>query len=131
MLAFLVEIEGHPSFVAGVDDWSVLGLHVSALRGEANNPQGLEPHIDFSIGGLSRAGSDGVSYHFRWPRVDLELGATVKVTLVESDSPDPPAKRYRSDREVQESPYTEEEFREMRYQNYLELKKEFESDENA
>ena len=48
------------------------------------------------------------------------------VTVVDTDHPDPPTKRYRSDKEVQENPFTEEELKEMRRQDYLELKKEFE-----
>ena len=34
----------------------------------------------------------------------------------------------RSDKEVQENPYTEDEWRDMKYRDYLELKKEFEGD---
>jgi hypothetical protein len=48
------------------------------------------------------------------------------VTVVESDHPDPPIRRYRSDKEMQESPFTNHEMREMRWQDYLALKKEFE-----
>lgn len=47
------------------------------------------------------------------------------VTIVETDSPTEPVKRFRSDAEVQEDAFTEEEARQMRLQDYLELKKEF------
>jgi hypothetical protein len=49
----------------------------------------------------------------------------VVVTLVDTTAPDAPFKRYRSDRDVQEDPFTVDEIREMRLQTYLELKKEF------
>lgn len=55
------------------------------------------------------------------------LGDKVEIEIVSTEDVTPPMKRYRSDREVQESPFTEDEECEMRYENYLELKKEFES----
>jgi hypothetical protein len=39
-------------------------------------------------------------------------------------------KRFRSDHEVQENPFTEEEMREMRYNDYLNLKEEFEGEDS-
>ena len=118
MLAFEVEIDGEHAFTGGVEDWSVLGLHIAASRG-----------IDIfaSLGGLSQRDAQGVSYHFRWGRKPLSIGSRVIVTVVETDHPDPPVRRYRSDREVREPPFNAEEVHEMRRQMYLELKKEFES----
>ena len=49
---------------------------------------------------------------------------TMKV--VDTEAVDSPVKRYRSDAKVQESPFTEEEMRDMRYKDYLSLKAEFE-----
>ena len=48
------------------------------------------------------------------------------VEIVDTDEIDAPVKRYRSDQEVQENPFTDEEWREMRYNDYLQLKEEFE-----
>ncbi len=45
--------------------------------------------------------------------------------------PDQPIKRYRSDNEVQESPFTEVEWKEIRRKDYESLKKEFELDAGA
>jgi len=67
----------------------------------------------------------GVAYHVRWRGRDLTVGSRVTVSIVDTGHPDPPVKRYRSDKEVQESSFTEEELKEMRRQDYLELKKEF------
>jgi hypothetical protein len=129
MLAFRIEIDDHPPLVAGIEDWSVLSMHVNAMRGDAYKQE--KDDLDFSVGGLSTKSPEGVAHHFRWPRIALKIGSTVKVTLIDSDSPDSPAKRYRSDAEVQESPFTEEEWRELRRQDYLELKKEFEGEGGA
>ena len=60
--------------------------------------------------------------------MDLSVGDKVQVEVVETIDIDKPKKRFRSDNEVQEDPFTEEEAREMRYQDYLELKKEFEDE---
>jgi hypothetical protein len=129
MLAFRVEIEGHSPLIAGVEDWSVLALHVNAIRGEEHHREGDD--LSFSVGGLTTKNAEGISHHFRWARVPLAIGSTVKVTLVETDSPDAVANRYRADKEVQENPYTEVEWREMRRQDYLALKKEFEGEQGA
>jgi hypothetical protein len=122
MLAFKVEVDGEESIVASVEDWSVLALHVTASRREASEQFG---HLQTSVGGLSLPDGSSVCHHFRWKERELRLGSRVVVTLIETDSPHPPVKRYRSDKEVQEDPFTEAEAREMRLQDYLELKKEF------
>jgi hypothetical protein len=127
MLAFRIEIDSHPPLIAGVEDWSILALHVNAIRGEDHNRDVDE--LDFSVGGLTTKNAEGISHHFRWPRAPLRIGSTVKVSLIETDSPDAVANRYRSDKEVQENPYTEEEWREMRRQDYLALKEEFEGEQ--
>jgi len=58
----------------------------------------------------------------------LAIGSQVGLRIVDIDATDAPTVRHRSDREVQEPAFTEEEMREMRYRDYLELKKEFEPD---
>lgn len=128
MLAFQVEIDGESFAVAGVEDWSILALHVNAARGDpaADTAFSREDSFDFSVGGLTEADTQGDSYHFRWPRKELHIGSKVTVTIVETDTPDAPIKRYRSDQKVQESPFTEAELRELRWQDYLLLKEEFE-----
>jgi len=121
MLAFKIEVEGQPPVIAGVEDWSILALHVTASRGRGTD-EGSDD-IDYSVGGLTTSNEENISHHFRWPRCPLSVGSSVTVTLVETETTTPPTKRYRSDKEVQENPYTEEEMREMRRQDYLALKK--------
>ncbi|HEY1312731.1 MAG TPA: hypothetical protein VGE92_02590 [Steroidobacteraceae bacterium] len=38
MLAFRVEIDGELAHVAGVADWSLLAMHITASRGDATAP---------------------------------------------------------------------------------------------
>jgi hypothetical protein len=53
----------------------------------------------------------------------------VTIRLIETETPDEPKRRHRSDHEVQELPYTVEEMRQMRYEDYLMLKAEFEREQ--
>ena len=122
MLAFRIEVDGEHVALAGFQDWSVLGMHIAAGGRTRLNP---EQHIEVSVGGLSNRDTSGAAYHVRWRGRDLKVGSRVTVSVVDTENPDPPTKRYRSDRDVQESPFTDDETREMRRQDYLELKKEF------
>jgi hypothetical protein len=123
MLAFRIEVEGQAPLVAGVADWSI---HVNARREEGDTD--MPDDLDCSVGGLTTTDDKGIRYHFRWPRVPLQVGSSLRVTLVEVGTADEPVKRYRSDKEIQESPFTEEKWKELRRQDYETLKKEFESD---
>jgi hypothetical protein len=125
MLAFRVEMNGGHSLVAGVEDWSLLSLHLTANRKEDGSTV-RDGYIEVSVGGLSLPDAEGNRYHFRWPVVPLEVGSVVSIKVEEASSAEPPKKRYRSDAELQESPFTEAEMREMRYRDYLALKAEFE-----
>jgi hypothetical protein len=132
MIAMLVEIDGERVVLAGVEDWSILALHVNARRGrDAPNKPAESDDLECSVGGLTEPNAEKLRYHFRWPRIALHVGSTVKVTLIDAEECDAPIKRYRSDVEIQESPFTEEEMRKLRWEDYLELKKEFEGGGDA
>lgn len=128
MLALQVEIDGEPAVVAGVADWSVLALHITGSRGDPSAPveSARADDVRYSVGGLTQPNSEGVCHHFRWGDKHLAVGSKVVVIVVDVKTPDAPIKRYRSDAQVQEPPFTEEEARELRYQDYLQFKKEFE-----
>lgn len=130
MLAFKIEIDGEDFLIAGFEDWSILSLHVNASRGSPTAPfeSTRFDEARFSVGGLSESNAHGISHHVRWKEKALPIGSRVTVTVVESDHPDVPLKRYRSDAKVQESPFTEDEIREMRWKDYLNLKKEFDGE---
>jgi len=125
MLAFVVEIDGNPVTRAGVEDWSLLTFTVVASRDKG---QGRGDHMELRIGGLTLSAPGSPYNHVRWgePETSLSIGNQVALRIVDTDSVDAPTHRYRSDQLVQESPFTEEEIRIMRYKDYLELKKEFE-----
>ena len=124
MIAFDVHIDGARAMLAGAEDWSILTVHVTASRKEPGS-NGCDDYIDCAVHGLTIPNAEKVRHHFRWPIESLKVGSVVTVRVVEVASVDVPAKRYRSDTEIQESPFTDEEQREMRYQDYLALKAEF------
>ena len=124
MIAFEIYINDKYIVTAGQEDWSVLAMHVNAVRDIEHDSD--KYNLRFSVGGLSQKNRENISEHFRWPEVDLKVGDKVHVKVVETNDIVNPKKRFRSDNEVQENPFTEEEWKEMRYKDYLELKKEFE-----
>lgn len=123
MLAFEIEIDGERLLLAGTDDWDLLSFHLDALREDARRPD-LE--ISLSMGGLTQEGENGIRHHFRWGRRELQVGTKVALTVVDTEQPDPPIRRYRSDREVQEQPFTDEEIAEFERADYLRLRAKFE-----
>ena len=127
MIALKVEIDGAHEVVAGVEDWSLLTLHINAMRGDATAPveSARVDDLRFGVTGLSLEDSSGIAHHFRWADKSLKVGSKVVVTIVETDRPNSPLRRYRSDKQVQESPFTDEEWRELRRKDYEALKKEF------
>jgi hypothetical protein len=131
VIAFQVEIDGEQIVLAGVEDWSILALHMTGSRSKDTDQveNTLVDEVRFSVGGLSRPDTSSVRYHFRWKNKDLRVGSQVAVKVVETEHPDPPVKRYRSDKEIQENPFTDDEMRAMRRQDYEALKKEFEGNE--
>lgn len=122
MLCYEVVVNGQKVAVAGFADWAVMSVIVSSSRGEGK----YGPDHTLHIGGLSTDSEDGAR-HVRWKTPDLVIGSEVLIKVIDCDKPDEPTKRFRSNKDVQENPFTDEEMREMRYQSYLELKAEFES----
>lgn len=125
MLAYEVTVNGQNLPVAGMEDWSSMSIILSAIR-DKDEEGGID--FTFHLGGLSLPDENGVDHHARWekPQMGLSVGSDIQIKIVDSDEVAPPVRRYRSDHEVQECPFTEEEMREMRYRDYLDLKAEFE-----
>ncbi len=124
MIAFRVSINGGVSIVGSQADWAVLTAIVTAIRN--NDASDTAEQIQVSLGGLSRRSLCGFAEHFRWPELSVQVGDRVEIDIIETENPNEPAKRFRSDREIEESPFTEAELRELKYKEYLELKAEFE-----
>ncbi len=127
MLAFEIEIDGKKCVTAGVENWTLLSLHLTALRNEKASSSEVEG-IDCQVQGFTPRDVENPIRHFRWSRLPLKMGSVFTLKIIDTTSVDAPIKFYRSDNKVQENPFTEEEMREMRYKHYLELKKEFESE---
>jgi hypothetical protein len=125
MLAFELFVDDKRICLAGMEDWGVMSVILSGVRRRKDDPED-EGRLDVSAGGLSERDDKGLAYHARWPRVDLAVGSRVVINLVETDDPDPPIKRYESERG---SPFTEEEIEEMERADWLRLKKKFEGGE--
>ena len=126
-LSLLVEIDGKRFVVAGADDWAVLNVIVTAVRA---NPKLRAPDdsVEVSVGGNCEQIRPGEHHGMRWGDHMLRIGSKVCVTVVSTAQRDEPLKRYRSDATVQESAFSDEEWRTMRYRDYLALRREFEPD---
>lgn len=123
MIAYRVTVNGVVVATIGQPDMSILNVGVVTSRG--NDERGVADYIRMPLGGLSHETNEGYPEHFRWKEQDLNIGDRVEVEIIDTEEVVPPIKRFRSDKIVQENPFTDEEMREMRYQDYLELKKEF------
>lgn len=125
MIAIQIEINGKHYAVVGAPDMSILHAEILAMYAEPNSKV-RDGFLEFKAGGMTRPDSDDVLHHLRWARHPLSIGSTVTMKIIETETVDSPKKRYRSDKQVQESPFTDEEMKEMRYKDYLSLKEEFE-----
>lgn len=130
MLAYEIEIDGKKYVTAGVQDWSLLSLHITASRAEENSKV-RDGYLECSVGGLTVPDGEDIRHHFRWTNAPLSIGSRICISVIETPNVDLPANRYRSDAKIQENPFTEEEMREMRYRDYLDLKAEFEREKNG
>ena len=124
MLAFEVFVDGERVCVAGMEDWAVMSVILTAVHEGETRGRRREGKLDVSTGGLTEDDADGLAYHARWPRIDLAVGSQVTVNILDIDDPDPPLKRYRSDRP--EKRFTDEEIEEMEREDYVRLKAKFE-----
>lgn len=126
MLAFKIILNGKRIATIGQEDMSILTTTVVGSRGNQSND-----YIRLNLGGMSHELPEGFCQHFRWKNLNLDVGDRIEIEILETNETDPPTKRYRSDHQVQEDPFTEEDARDLRYQDYLELKKEFEPDADS
>ena len=127
MLALEVWIGNERVCLAGMQDWAIVSAHVTAQRHRESADPG-EDDIQLDIGALSKPDPTGCSHHARWKGQTLAVGSNITIKVVETDQPDEPTKRYRSDHEVQENPYTTEEWEGMERSDYMRLKAKFEPD---
>jgi hypothetical protein len=124
MIALKIKVNGDEVYVVGQEDVSI--LHSNVVVSRDNSERGVADYIRLNASGLSQDAGKGYPEHFRWKDRDLRIGDVVEIEILETDDVVAPIKRFRSDHEVQENPFTDEEIREMRYNDYLQLKEEFE-----
>ena len=125
MLAFEVKVNGKKIGTCGFDDWGVLSANLSAGRGDGDS---ILDGVRLHVGGLERGGDNEPAHHVRFIGELLNVGDTVEFAIVDTVDVMPPLKRYRSDHEVKESPFTEEELERMERETYEELKAKFETE---
>jgi hypothetical protein len=125
MLAFEVFVDDRRICLAGMEDWAVMSVILSAVRARHGDAP-RKGELDLSVGGLTENDADGVAHHARWARLNLSVGCRISVNVVETAQPDHPARRYRSGLEVQEPAFTEQEIEEMEREDYQRLKAKFE-----
>jgi hypothetical protein len=125
MLAFEIWVDDERLCVAGIADWALLSVGVTGRRHRhPDAPRGDD--IELDVGALSGPDATGVSHHVRWNGRTLHSGTKVTIQIVETESPDQPTRRYRSDKEVQEEPFTDDEIAEFERATWLRLKAKFE-----
>lgn len=126
MLAFDIRIGKERIWLAGVEDWLLLSAHLTAQRGDLGDE--IES-LELYMGGMTKPDIAGTPHHVRWGRLSqIEVGTTIIIHVLDVDTADMPIKRYRSDHEVQESAYTDEEIEQMQRDEWLRLKAIFEPD---
>ena len=131
MLAFELFVDDERICLAGMEDWAVMSVILSAVRAQEGSGRPREATLGVSVGGLSEHNAEGVAHHARWARIDLATGSRISVNVVDTDHPDPPARRYRSDRQVQEPAFSEDEIEQMEREDYERLKAKFGGEQSA
>ena len=119
MLAFEIMVDGEVHPTAGIENWNVLSVILSAVRGRGA--------LDLSAGGLTGEDEEGICHYFSWKRTPLRIGSTVSLRVVDVDaqSLSPPPLMTRSDHKQGPQP-TEEEVEEFEREEWLRLKAKFE-----
>jgi hypothetical protein len=92
MLALKVEVDGQPFTVAGTEDWAVLSTQIEASR---DSPNGTAADLSaiktvLKIGAVSHPDKESMPHHSRWGTLDLGLGSTVKITIIDTQESAPP-----------------------------------------
>jgi hypothetical protein len=92
MKAFLVHVNGERVCLAGVDD-GVLSAIVDWVGGTTLDRKPRTEQFKMTVGGLESKSRE----HLLWDSRKLQVGDSVTITIVETDSVDPETKRYRGD----------------------------------
>lgn len=127
MKAFRIEIDGQHVGDFGVSGFSFQSLIFNLSRGMSDaHPSLRDDQCDFSISGMTERDESGKCHSYRWSTRKMPVGMRVTVEVVESSNGVIPVKWVPEEGELEQPPFTKEELREMWYEDYLRLKKEFE-----
>ncbi|MEM6900449.1 MAG: hypothetical protein AAF583_11820 [Pseudomonadota bacterium] len=121
MIGFKVSVNDEKIGICGFEDWSVLNSILSVVRDRYTTED-----LNFFVRGLSRKNDEGFSEHVRFVERNVTIGDRISIEIVETEQAIQTVKRYRSDSEVEESPFTDEEIEDMERREYEYLKAKFE-----
>ena len=98
MIAYKISVNGTHIVTAGQEDWAILSAHITSSRVNPEEPGTLR-YVKFRVGGITEnaelASSDeNASEHFRYPLIELNVGDSVTVEIVDVADVDSPEKRY-------------------------------------
>ena len=124
MLAFKIKINGIEKYIVGFEDWTTLGVDITAIKQNEHFP---EDHINMTSRCSAEQIEPGKIEWARWQDHTLNVGDEISIEIIETQEATHPKKRYRSDSKVQENPYTEDEIVEFETETYQRLKAKFES----
>ena len=103
MIAFEISIDGAKACTAGASPSGVTSVIATWIRRPAPESASEEPgaevfeeELTLSVGGLTHD-PDGAAVHLSWLSRPLRPGQTITVTVVESESADPPESSRRED----------------------------------
>jgi hypothetical protein len=125
MKAFRIHVDGHMLGDFGVADFSNMTMFLNLFSQDRGPHYYTDNLAELSVGGITVEDADGVCWGFRWKCPAIDLGSKVEVEIVESETCVSPVKRYATETSAPEAAFSDEEMRELRYKDYLELKKEF------
>ena len=124
MFAFKISINGNTPRVCGFEDWNILHAIINAKRADGGYID--RDQYDISVGGLALRNATDTNEHVRFGEIELSLGDEISIMLIDTENVEQPKKRYRSDAQVQENPFTDEEIHAFEKADYERLKAKFE-----
>ncbi len=98
MIAYKISINGAHIVTAGQEDWAILSAHITSSRVNSEEPGTLRD-INCRVGGITEntelsSNDPNASEHFRYPIIELNIGDSITVEIVDVADVDSPEKRY-------------------------------------
>jgi hypothetical protein len=109
MIAFEISLNGKLVCIAGADDLGVLNTMITASgklgkQSIPARPDDLQGEVFYGVGGLTSRKDPRQDVHLKWIDLDpLNVGDTIQVRVIESDTVDKPMKRTKADGKAKKS----------------------------